>query len=140
LAPLASIAASLVIYWAGFGTISKLFLAAFIGLPIYFGYYAYKRLKVSPGLSLSVGFIDAIAVALSFTYLYTATRNLTKPMDLAFWIYIVVIAIITYVSMAVLYRLGTEYLRIELRAGLWLPTYMLVIMILSYYGTFGLHR
>jgi amino acid transporter len=140
LAPLASIASSLVIYWAGFGTISKLFLVAFIGLPIYFGYYAYKRLKVSLGLSLSVGLIDAIAVALSFAYLYTATRSLTKPMDLAFWTYIVVIAIITYASIAILYRLGTEYLRIELRAGLWLPTYMLAITILSYYGIFGLHK
>ena len=140
LAPLASIASSLVIYWASFGTISKLFLVAFIGLPIYFGYYAYKRLKVSLGLSLSVGLIDAIAVALSFAYLYTATRSLTKPMDLAFWTYIVVIAIITYASIAVLYRLGTEYLRIELRAGLWLPAYMLAITILSYYGIFGLHK
>lgn len=140
LAPLASIAASLVVYWAGFGTISKLFLAAFIGLPIYFGYYAYKRLKVSLGLSLSVGLIDAIAVALSFTYLYTATRSLTKPMDLAFWTYVLVVAIVTYASIAVLYRLGTEYLRIELKAGLWLPAYMLAITILSYYGVFGLHR
>jgi Gamma-aminobutyrate permease and related permeases len=137
LAPLASVAASLVIYWAGFGTISKLFLVAFIGLPIYFGYYAYKRLKVSLGPSLTVGLVDAVAVVLAFTYLYTSTKGLHEPADLALWVYVLVVAVVTYASVALLYRLGTEYMRTELRAGLWLPTYMFVMAVLSYYGVFG---
>ena len=137
LAPLASVAASLVIYWAGFGTISKLFLVAFIGLPIYFGYYAYKRLKVSLGPSLTVGLVDTVAVVLAFTYLYTSTKGLREPADLALWVYVLVVAVVTYASVALLYRLGTEYLRTELRAGLWLPTYMFVMTVLSYYGVFG---
>ncbi|MGC8542304.1 MAG: APC family permease, partial [Vulcanisaeta sp.] len=140
LAPLASIAASLVIYWAGFGTISKFFLAVFIGLPIYFGYYAYKRLNVMLGPALTLGFVDAIVVVLSFMYLYSVTKGLSHAADLVFWTYVISIAVITYLSIAILYRLGTDYLRTELKAGLWLPTYMLIMMILSYYGNFGLHK
>jgi len=110
---------------------------AFIGLPIYFGYYAYKRLKVSLGPSLTVGLVDAVAVVLAFTYLYTSTKGLREPADLALWVYVLVVAVVTYASVALLYRLGTEYVRTELRAGLWLPTYMFVMAVLSYYGVFG---
>lgn len=140
LAPIATMAASLVIYWTGFGTVSKFFLAVFIGVPIYFGYYAYKRLNVKLPVSLTLGFLDAIAVALSFSYFYSVTKGLKVPNDLALGIYVLVTAIMIYASIAVLYSIGSDYLKRELRAGIWLPTYMLVITLLSYYGSFGLHK
>ena len=43
----------------------------------------------------------------------------------------------TYGSAAVAYGLGAEPLRTELRAGPWLPAYIIVITALSYYGVFG---
>lgn len=143
LAPIATLAASLVIYWSGFGTVSKFFLAAFVGgLPIYFGYYAYKRLNVRLPISLTLGgLIDAVGIALSFSYFYGLTKGGLKVYnDLGLLVYVIVTVVLIYVSMAVLYRLGSDYLRREFRAGVWLPTYMIVITILSYYGSFGLHK
>lgn len=140
LAPIATLAASLVIYWSGFGTVSKFFLAAFVGLPIYFGYYAYKRLNVKLPISLTLGLVDAIGIALSFSYFYSLTNGLKVYNDMGLLIYVAVTAVLIYVSMAVLYLLGSDYLRREFRAGVWLPTYMIVITILSYYGSFGLHK
>ncbi|WP_243665974.1 hypothetical protein [Vulcanisaeta sp. JCM 16159] len=115
LAPLATLAASLVIYWSGFSTVSKFFLAVFVGLPIYFGYYAYKRLNVSLPISLSLGLIDAVGIALSFSYFYSLTKGLKVYNDVGFLVYVVVTAVLIYVSMAVLYRLGSDYLRREFR-------------------------
>ncbi|ADN51855.1 APC family permease [Vulcanisaeta distributa] len=140
LAPLATLAASLVIYWSGFGTVSKFFLAVFIGLPIYFGYYAYKRLNVRLPISLTLGLIDAVGIAASFSYFYGLTKGLKVYNDMGLFMYIIVTALLVYISMAVLYYLGSEYLRKEFRAGVWLPTYMIVITVLSYYGSFGLHK
>ncbi len=137
LAPAATVAASLIVYWSGFRVVSELSIVVLAGLPIYFGYYAHRRLKVGLGPSLMAGLGEAAAASLAFAHLYAATGGLGRPDDAALWAYVAVTAATTYGSVAVAYGLGAEPLRTELRAGLWLPAYIIVITALSYYGVFG---
>jgi amino acid transporter len=137
LAPAATAAASLIVYWSGFRVVSELSIVVLAGLPIYFGYYAHRRLKAGLGPSFLAGLGEAAAASLAFAYLYAATGGLGRPDDAALWAYVAVTAATAYGSVAIAYGLGAEPLRTELRAGLWLPAYVIVITALSYYGVFG---
>jgi len=143
-APLATLAAGLVLYWSGFSTLFYVFTAVFIGLPIFMFYYASKMLGVNRVLATTVGIVDlAIDAGLAY-YLYIATYNpsthtyLSAPNNLAFAIYIVVIAAMLIGTLAFLVSAVPKEVKREINAAWWYIGFLLAIYILSYFGQFGL--
>jgi len=138
IAPLATLAAGLVLYWSGFATLFYVFTAVFLGLPIFMFYYASKMLGINRAVATAVGIVDlAIDVGLAY-YLITQTQNLSVPNNLAFAIYIVVIAAMLIGTLAFLLSSVSQSVKKEINAAWWYIGFLLAIYILSYFGNFGL--
>ncbi len=141
LAPLATVSAGLIIYWAGFSTLFYVFTAAMLGLPIFYAYYAHKSLRLRKSTSILLSLIDVITIPLLSLYLFSSTRGLTAPNNLAFIAYVTSIAVLMTVN--VLFSLKhskNSYRRREMLAGVWLPAYLVAMYVLSYFGSFGLYK
>lgn len=140
IAPLATMAAGLIVYWSGFTTLFYLFTAIFVGLPIFFGFYALKELKLNKALAATLGIVDiVITLALAFLF-YGATSGLTAANNLWFAIYYIVMAALVFGNIFALLKLvKSEDVKNEIKAGVWLPVYMFVMYLLSYFGAFGLY-
>jgi len=139
IAPIATLAGGLIVYWSGFATLFYVFTAVFLGLPIFFFFYVSKMLGINRTAATILGIIDlAIDLGLGY-YLFTATSGLTSANNLAFAIYIVVIAAMLIGTMAFLVSAASQEVKREISAGWWLIALILVIYILSYFGGFGLN-
>ena len=145
IAPMATLAAGLIVYWSEFPTLFYVFTAVFLGLPIFMFFYANKMLGINKTAATIVGIVDiAIDIGLGY-YLYTATYNpsnqtyLSAPNNLAFAIYIVVIATMLIGTMIFLLFNVSPDVKKEINAGWWLIGFILAIYILSYFGGFGLN-
>jgi len=139
IAPIATLAAGLIVYWSSFGVLFYVFTAIFLGLPVFFAYYASKMLGINRTTATAIGIIDlAVDLGLGY-YLFTATSGLTAPNNLAFAIYIVVIAAMLVGTMAFLFSAVPQDVKREINAGWWLIGLILAIYLLSYFGGFGLY-
>lgn len=139
IAPIATAAAGLVVYWAGFATLSMVVVSVFAGLPLFLGYYGHKMLGLSEARANALGWGSAIVIALSLWYLYSATNGLSAPNDVAFWTFIVALSAAVGLGLLFMYRAVRPEAKLEIKAGLWLPAYMITMLIISYYGPFGLN-
>lgn len=140
IAPIATIAAGLIVYWSGFTTLFYLFTAIFVGLPIFFTFYALKELKLSTGTAAGLGIADVvITVGLAYLF-YIKTAGLSSANNLWFAIYYVVMAALIFGNVFGLLKMAkSEDVKNEIKAGIWLPTYMFIIYLISYFGAFGLN-
>ncbi|BBG24305.1 APC family permease [Sulfuracidifex tepidarius] len=141
LAPLATISAGLIIYWAGFSTLFYVFTAAMLGLPIFYVYYAHKSLKLRKSTSMLLSLLDIVGIPALSWYLFVSTNSLTTPNNLAFVTYILGIALLLLVNVTLSVKHSkNSYRRREMLAGVWLPAYLVSMYILSYFGSFGLFK
>jgi len=139
IAPIATLAAGLIVYWSSFGVLFYVFTAVFLGLPVFFAYYASKMLGINRLTATIVGIVDLVVDLGLGYYLFTATSGLTAPNNFAFAIYIVVIAAMLIGSVAFLVSAVPKDVKREINAGWWLIGLILAIYILSYFGGFGLY-
>ncbi|EWG06792.1 MAG: amino acid permease [Candidatus Aramenus sulfurataquae] len=137
IAPIATLAAGLIVYWSGFTTLFYVVTAVFIGLPIFFGYYAYKVYKAKASLATLLGVVDVIAVVLDSYFFYTGTSGLTVPDPIAFLIYLLVMAGAIIFSVVALMSVVPDNVRTEIKAGYWLLGLIFSILVFSYFGGFG---
>ncbi|MCI2414481.1 MAG: APC family permease [Candidatus Aramenus sp.] len=137
IAPIATLAAGLIVYWSGFTTLFYVVTAVFIGLPIFFGYYAYKVYKAKASLAMLLGVVDVIAVVLDSYFFYTGTSSLTVPDPIAFLIYLLVMAGAIIFSIITLMSVVPDNVRTEIKAGYWLLGLIFSILVFSYFGGFG---
>ncbi|BCU70180.1 APC family permease [Stygiolobus caldivivus] len=140
IAPIATLAAGLIVYWSGFATLFYVFTGIELGLPLFFGYYAYKVLKVDKGIAALVGVADIVVTLLSALGLFNATSGLTTANNIAFLMYILLFAALLIGNMAIAGLTVTDktVLR-EVNAGWWLVGFLIGIYVLSYFGGFGLN-
>ncbi|ARM74851.1 APC family permease [Acidianus manzaensis] len=140
IAPIATAAAGLIVYWSSYETLFYLVVAIFIGLPIFFGYYA-TRLGMPKLYSYILGVIDiAVVLASSFMYYFAAynisakafTNNLT-----AFAIYILIILALIIFNVTMLWNFTSADVKKEIKSSLWLLALIFAIFILSYFGSLG---
>lgn len=137
-APLATLAAGLIVYWSGFTTLFYVFTGITLGLPLFFGYYAYKVLKVNKTISALIGIIDFVVSLGIAIYFFNATSGLTTVNNTAFSIYIVIYAALLLGNVAVLsLSAKSKDTRREIFAGWWLVSFLITIYSLSYIGPFG---
>ena len=136
---IATIAAGLIVYWAGFSTLFYVYTAVFIGLPIFMFFYASKWLGIKRSTATAIGIVDLIIdLGLAF-YIFYATAGLSTANDIAFAIYFIIIAAMLIGTTAFLAYAAPKEVKREINAGWWLVGFLLVIYLLSYFGAFGLH-
>jgi len=139
IAPLATLAAGLIVYWSGFAVLFYVFTGITLGLPLFFGYYAYKVLKVNKTISALVGIVDIVVSIIIAIAFFNATSGLTTANNTAFIIYILIYAALLMANVALLnLSVKDEAIKREVNAGWWLVGFFIAIYILSYFGGFGL--
>jgi hypothetical protein len=140
LAPIATLAAGLIVYWSGFATLYYVISAIMLGMALFFAYYTYKYLGMNKGASIAIGVINLVGVLGSAYYLYNSTSALSTANNLAFAVYMISLLAITVLDLAVLRFLAkTDEARREVKASVWLFAYILLMTVLSYFGSFGLN-
>uniref|UniRef100_A0A2U9IW59 Amino acid permease n=1 Tax=Metallosphaera hakonensis JCM 8857 = DSM 7519 TaxID=1293036 RepID=A0A2U9IW59_9CREN len=140
IAPIATLAAGLIVYWSGFATLFYVVTGIFLGLALFFGYYAHKMLGISRGLSTVVGIVNiVITLVLAFEF-YGATSSLTAANNIAFLIYVLIMIGLVAFDMAVVSGLAKgDEVKNEIKASYWLLAYIFAIIVVSYFGGFGLN-
>jgi amino acid transporter len=139
IAPIATLAAGLIVYWSGFATLFYVVTAIFIGLPLFFGFYAYKVYKMSLGLSTLLGVVDLVVVLATAFMFDIATSGLTTANNFAFAIYMLIMAALVIFNIVTLWGSVNSDVRREIKASYWLILLIFVILALSYFGGFGLY-
>ncbi|ABP95612.1 MULTISPECIES: APC family permease [Metallosphaera] len=140
IAPIATLAAGLIVYWSGFATLFYVITGIFLGFALFFGYYAFKVMGINKAFSAIVGLVNiVVTLVLAFEF-YGATSGLTAANNVAFLIYILVMAGLVAFDVGVLHAFGKgEDVKREITASYWLLAYIFVVAIISYFGGFGLN-
>ncbi|MBB5254833.1 APC family permease [Sulfurisphaera ohwakuensis] len=137
--PIATLAAGLIVYWSSFAVLFYVFTGIFLGLPLFFIFYADRILGINKVVSIIVGVIN-LAISLGMgLLLFNETSGLSAANNLFFTIYIVVIAAMLIGDMIFLLETVPPDVKKEINAGWWLIYFILAIYIISYFGGFGLY-
>jgi len=141
-APIAFIAAAIVVYWAGFTYIALLTLAIFGGLPIYLFIYIPRRFNIPSDVTDILGLLTLIGVILLgiygyYTLLYPGASGAltTAQLTSRFWPFFGGMALIGLGDTIVLLVLSRGHP--DMTGGIWLIVFILGLIPLSYFGAFG---
>ncbi|MEM0120995.1 MAG: APC family permease [Thermoprotei archaeon] len=152
LAPIAFIAAAMIVYWSGFTVLFFVFTAILAGLPLYYIFYAPTRLGVPRGLSAALGLVFwAILGYLSYygyhniVYYYasvvtpsgTITASQGANIFHAFLVYYPALATLTIVYTLIYNLLPQPEKRKQVASGWWLILFSLAMLLVSFLGVFG---
>ncbi|BDC17211.1 APC family permease [Acidianus sp. HS-5] len=137
LAPLATLSAGLLVYWSGFTILFYVVTAIFIGLPLFFSYYAHKILEVKKSVTLTLGIADLILIPLASYYYLIQSSYLTVNNTVAFAVYLISMVAIVFSNVTVVYLHSSEEGKEEIKAGIWLISFIFTMLVLSYLGGFG---
>jgi len=139
LAPLAFVAAGLIVYWSGTSTLNYVVAAVFIGLPLYAWFYAPSRLGVNSAVSVITGivFLAAVLVTGYFGPFYKAGGAFTGAGGLSFGVYVLLLAVEVCLFALVMWAAAAPENKREIGAGLWFIAFLFGIYVISYFGAFG---
>jgi amino acid transporter len=151
LAPIAFIAAAMIVYWSGFTVLFFVFTAILAGLPLYYIFYAPKRLGVPRGVSVALGLVFWAIIGYLSYYGYqnivyyfatvvsngSITASQGANIQHAFLIYFPALAALTIVYTLIYQALAQPEKRRQVVSGWWLILFSLAIMLVSFYGAFG---
>ncbi|TRM89497.1 amino acid permease, partial [Sulfolobus sp. A20-N-G8] len=137
IAPIATISAILVVYWSGFTTIFFVLTSLFILVPIFWMYYAIKKLNMNLVVGIGVGLFQLIAnVGLAY-FAYLNILNDTSSIIPSFILYFLgFLGMVIIPSVVGYFMVNNEGKRYVL-SGLWLLGLILSIYLLSFFGNFG---
>ncbi|WP_236750533.1 APC family permease [Acidianus sp. HS-5] len=138
LAPLATVSAGLIIYWSGFAYDFYLVVAALLGLPIFFSYYANKFLNLPKLIAIIAAMFNTILVLVPSILFYENTNSLSSPNNLWFFVSLSAFAVTVLFDVLVSMKFLDLTARKEILAGLWIFMYILGLYVISYFGGFGL--
>ena len=142
-APIAFVAASLIVYWSGFGLVSVLALMVFAGLVIFILVYAPVRLGVQEDVAYATGitFLALLASLAGYWYYYLevpfANGASASTLSSNFVTFFGGIAALVLVTSLVLWLAAARERKREIAAGIWIIVFTLVVLALSFYGAFG---
>ncbi len=137
LAPLATLSAGLLVYWSGFTILFYVVTAIFVGLPLFFSYYANKILEVKKSFAIALGIADLILIPLDSYFYLIQSKYLTLNNVTAFVIYLLSMIAIVLVNLILVYLFSSEEGKEEVKAGTWLISFIFTMLVLSYLGGFG---
>ena len=139
LAPIAFIAAGLIVYWSGTSTLNYVVAAVFIGLPLYAWFYAPARLGVNTAVAVITGlvFLAAVLVTGYFGPFYLAGASFTGAGGLSYGLYVLLLAVEITLFALVMWLAAAPERKREIGAGLWFIAFLFGIYVISYFGAFG---
>jgi amino acid transporter len=134
------LAAVVILYWAGFQMVTDLFIAVFVGLPLFSGYYVWKKGWANPVWSglLSVVFVVLwvyMAVASGWVAL-TGTPG-SAPDDWSFASFYSMFCVLVLAYAAVLWGISNAEGRQHVNATWWMLVLALATMLVGYFSAFG---
>ncbi|MEM3516015.1 MAG: amino acid permease, partial [Saccharolobus sp.] len=142
IAPIATMAALLIVYWSGFTTLFYILSALFMGVPIFWMYYAIKELNMNKTLGIGLGIAQLLAnIGLTyFGYITIVSPSVTptngdliRSFILYFLGFLGMLIIPTLIGYLKTNDKGRKYIS----SGFWLIGLILVIYVLSFFGGFG---
>ncbi|BCU68699.1 amino acid permease [Sulfolobales archaeon HS-7] len=144
LAPIATVAAFLIVYWSGFTTLYLVGAGVLIGLPLFYFLYVPSKMGISRAMSAILGIVEFAATLLlaflgyydilvPFTAGTITTTALTENFALIMAGLIVTYFVITYVT----HVLANEQGKKEIRSGYWMLAFIFVALIIEFFGGFG---
>jgi amino acid transporter len=152
------VAAAMITYWSGFTVLTWVYTAIAAGLGLYLVFVAPTKHGIPRGEAIAVAVVSWIALIFLalFGPLYNASNGISNAIGVGtlfgvsgnngIWsrtsagpiaLYFALFAIIVIGITAYLYIRTKPESRIHIRAGLWLPVWMVVFYLLSYLGAFG---
>ncbi len=141
IAPIAFIGASLIVYWTGFGTLTLIFGAVFIGISLFYFYYAPLRLNFPKGISYALGLVVLIVSILTLFYsyyyvIYPNNEPLWLDMDYALVLFGLDLAAIVGTTLIAHFMANKEQRKL-FTSSYWLLALIFVTYFASYWGAFG---
>ncbi|WP_338601944.1 APC family permease [Sulfolobus tengchongensis] len=142
IAPIATIAAILIVYWSGFTTLYYVLTALFVGVPIFWMYYAVRELKMNLAAGISLGIAQLLAnIGIAyFGYVNIIAAPSTTPLSdlvtsfiLYFLGFLAMLVVPTIIGYVMVNEKGKQYIG----SGFWLIGLILTIYIVSFFGGFG---
>lgn len=138
LAPVAFIAAALVVYWSSTKTLNYVVGAVLIGLPLYAWFYAPTHLGVNRTVAIVTGIVYLVAVLVTGYFgPFDVARFDFSGGGLNFPVYLALLFIEVVAFSAVIFAASPSPLRREIPAGAWFIVFLMGVYIISYVGEFG---
>ena len=148
-AGMAFIAAMMIVYWGTFSVVAILEIAVFAGMVIFILFYAPARMGVHEDLAYLVGIVFlALLVALAGLWyyslylpalaqssIYTGVAN--AGLSNVFIEFAVGLGALAFGTTLVLYLAVPREHKREMASGVWLISFMITILVISFYGTYG---
>lgn len=137
--PISFLAAVLILYWSGFSTLANVFTATFIALPVYSGYYAWKRKWLSPAAATIISvvfFVLWIYVAHGGGWVLNAVGG-QRPGAWSFPVYFISFCVLIVGYCLALLLLSDKEGRQHVNANWWLVWLLLASFLVAYLGVYG---
>ncbi|HLY77611.1 MAG TPA: APC family permease [Thermoplasmata archaeon] len=137
------IASAMVLFWSGFGIMTWVYIAVFVGLGLYMIYAAPRRMGVSPAIAYVLGILTFVVLGVMTwfgplwsnngvnTFLWSTT---SAGAEIA---YFALYGVLTIGVTVALWALTKRESRQHISAGIWIPIWLFVFYILSYVSEFG---
>ncbi|MHB1740615.1 MAG: APC family permease [Actinomycetes bacterium] len=137
-APLGFLAAVMVVYWSGYGTLLQVYGAVFIGLPLFVWYYAPRHGWINPVAAVTLGVVFLatwVWIEVNGGYLLRVAPPAAGAWS--FWTYYVAQAGAVIVFSAALWALSNAEGKKHVRSVAWLIFLLFSLLVVSYYGAYG---
>jgi amino acid transporter len=143
-APVSFLAATAIVYWSGFTTDIELIALLFVGLPLYAWFFAASRgyLNRAAGVVIGVVFLAAWILLMHWGHWVLSPAS-SEPFasevkyHAPFLLWYLLVAVSVYGFTAACWLFGSKEGKHLINRSLWLITYILAEVLLSYYGAFG---
>ena len=137
--PVGYLAAIMIVYWSGFATLTNVFAAVFVGLPLFTWFYAWKRGWMSRQVGAVLGALFLVVWILinhAGGWVLTATGAQVAG-AWSFPLYDITFSAAVVAMCAAIWLLSNAEGREHVQRSLWLILLILVTFPLSYDGGFG---
>lgn len=134
------LAAVVILHWAGFQTVTNLFIAVFIGLPLFSGYYVWKQGwagKVGCGVLSAVFLILWVYMAVDSGWASFTGVPGAAPGAWSFAAFYTTFCVLVLGYAAVLWLMSNAEGRQHVNATWWLLALALATMLVTYVSAFG---
>jgi amino acid transporter len=152
------VAAAMITYWSGFTVLTWVYTAILAGLGLYLVFVAPSKHGIPRGEAIGIAVLIWITLTLLalFGPLYNASTGIANGIGVGtllgisgnngIWsrtsfgpiaLYFLIFALVAIGTTLYLYFRAKPESRIHIRAGLWLPVWMVAFYLLSYFGAFG---
>ncbi len=142
IAPIGFIGAGLIVYWAGLATLTLVYGTVFIGLSLFYLFYAPTKLNLSKGYSYAIGIIILISMIFTTYWSYAkvdyppANETYAQNLDAFLLVYVLDLIIILGTTLATYAKVGPEHKKLFRSSG-WLLALIFITFLVSYFGSFG---